>query len=83
VLNGNRAKTMEELQALVDHWVEDYNARHVNRDTACVPLERLEPSVTRTLEDGADDVFCPPKAGAQGGQRPHLHPGWSDLHFAP
>jgi hypothetical protein len=62
--------------------VEDYNAGHVNRDTGCTPVERLEPSVARTLEDGADDVFCPPKAGAQGGEGPHLHPERSDLYSA-
>ena len=50
--------------AIVHRWVEDYNAGHVNRDTGCTPVERLEPSVTRTLADGADDIFCPPKAGA-------------------
>jgi len=58
VLNDNRAKNMEELQALVDRWVEDYNARHINRDTGCAPAERLEPCVTRTLEGGSDDIFC-------------------------
>ena len=58
LLADHKAKSMEELQALVDRWVEDYNAGHVNRDTGCTPVERLEPSVTRTLEDGADDAFC-------------------------
>jgi hypothetical protein len=58
LLDDHKAKSMEELQALLDRWVEDYNARHVNRDTGCTPVERLEPSVARTLEDGADDVFC-------------------------
>ena len=58
LLADHKAKSMEDLQALVDRWVEDYNAGHVNRDTGCTPLERLEPGVTRSLEDGVDDVFC-------------------------
>lgn len=58
LLNDNRAKSIPELQALIDRWVEDYNAGHVNRDTGCAPAERLEPSVTRTLEGGSDDIFC-------------------------
>jgi len=58
VLNHNRAQSLEELQALLDEWVETYNARHVNRDTGCTPAERLTPSVTRALEGSPDDVFC-------------------------
>jgi hypothetical protein len=38
--------------------VEEYNARHVNRDTGSTPAERLQPSVTRPLDGEADDVFC-------------------------
>jgi hypothetical protein len=58
VLHHNRARTLEELQALLDEWVEAYNARHVNRDTGCTPAERLTPSAARPLEGSADDVFC-------------------------
>lgn len=58
VLNHNRARTLEELQGLVDRWVEDYNRRHVNRDTGCTPSERLQPTVTRPLEGDPDDIFC-------------------------
>lgn len=58
VLNQNRARTMEELQALIDEWVESYNSRHVNRDTGATPLERRTPSVTRPLKGNADDLFC-------------------------
>jgi transposase len=58
VLNHNRAESLEELQALIDQWVEDYNSRHVNRDTACTPAERLTPSVARPLEGNPDDIFC-------------------------
>jgi len=58
VLDHNRAASLAELQTLVDRWVEDYNARHINRDTGCAPAERLEPCVTRTLEGGSDDIFC-------------------------
>ncbi len=58
VLNHNRARNLEELQTLLDEWVETYNARHVNRDTGCAPVERLTPSVTRALEGSPDDVFC-------------------------
>jgi putative transposase len=58
VLDHNRAGSLEELQALVDRWVEEYNARHVNRDTGCTPAERLQPSVTRPLDGEPDDVFC-------------------------
>lgn len=38
--------------------MEEYNQRHVNRDTGCTPAERLQPAVTRPLEGNADDVFC-------------------------
>ncbi len=58
VLDHNRAGSLEELQTLVDHWVEEYNTRHVNRDTGCTPSERLQPAVTRPLEGNPDDVFC-------------------------
>ena len=58
VLNHNRARSLEELQVLIDEWVEAYNARHVNRDTGCTPTERLQPSVTRSLEGEPDDIFC-------------------------
>jgi hypothetical protein len=58
VLDHNRAESLEELQTLIDRWVEDYNAHHVNRDTDCTPVERLSPSVARTLEGSADDIFC-------------------------
>jgi transposase InsO family protein len=58
VLDHNRAQTLEELQALLDEWVEQYNARHVNRDTGCTPAERLSPSVARSLEGSPDDIFC-------------------------
>ena len=58
VLEHNRARNLEELQTLIDRWVETYNAGHRNRDTACTPAERLTPSATRPLEGSADDVFC-------------------------
>jgi transposase len=58
VLDHNRAQTLEQLQALLDEWVEQYNARHVNRDTDCTPAERLSPSVARSLEGSPDDIFC-------------------------
>jgi transposase len=58
VLDHNRATSLEELQTLVDHWVEEYNARHVNRDTGCTPAERLQPSVSRPLQGSLDDIFC-------------------------
>lgn len=58
VLDHNPATSLEELQALVDRWVEEYNSSHVNRDTACTPAERLQPSVTRPLEGNPDDIFC-------------------------
>jgi len=58
VLNHNRAQTLEELQALLDRWVETYNAGHRNRDTGCTPAERLTPSAARPLEGSPDDVFC-------------------------
>ncbi len=58
VLDHNRAQTMEELQALLDEWVKQYNARHVNRDTGCTPAERLSASVPRPLEGSPDDIFC-------------------------
>lgn len=58
VLNHNQAGSLEELQALVDRWVEDYNTRHIHRGTGCTPVERRQPSVTRPLEANGDDVFC-------------------------
>lgn len=58
VLDHNRASSLEELQALVDRWVEEYNSGHINRDTGCTPAERLQPSVTRPLEGNPDDIFC-------------------------
>jgi len=58
VLDHNQAGSLEELQALVDHWVEEYNTRHINRDTGCTPGERLQPAVTRPLEGSPDDIFC-------------------------
>jgi hypothetical protein len=58
VLDRNRASSLEELQALVDRWVEEYNTRHVNRDTGCTPAERLRPSVARPLEGNPEDIFC-------------------------
>jgi transposase len=58
VLTHNRARTLEELQALLDEWVETYNARHINRDTGCTPAERRTPSATRPLEGSPDDIFC-------------------------
>lgn len=58
VLDHNGATSLEELQALVDRWVEEYNSGHVNRDTGCTPAERLEPSVARPLEGSPDDIFC-------------------------
>ena len=42
----------------MDRWVEEYNTRHVNRDTACTPSERLQPTVTRPLEGRPEDIFC-------------------------
>jgi transposase InsO family protein len=58
VLNHNRAGSLEELQALIDQWLEDYNSRHINRDTGCTPAERFTPSVARPLEGNPDDIFC-------------------------
>jgi transposase InsO family protein len=58
VLNHNQARSLEELQALLDEWVETYNARHVNRDTDCTPEERLQPSAARPLAGSPDDIFC-------------------------
>ncbi len=58
VLTHNRARNLEELQALIDQWVGAYNARHVNRDTGCTPQERLLPSASRPLEGNPDDRFC-------------------------
>jgi transposase len=58
VLDHNGATSLEELQVLVDRWVEEYNSGHVNRDTGCTPAERLEPSVARPLEGSPDDIFC-------------------------
>lgn len=58
VLNHNRARSLKELQALIDQWVTSYNARHVNRDTGCTPAERLQPSAARPLEGSPDDIFC-------------------------
>ena len=58
VLTHNRARTLEELQALLDEWIEAYNARHLNRDTGCTPAERMEPSAARPLEGSPDDIFC-------------------------
>jgi len=58
VLDHNQATSLEELQALVDRWVEEYSSRHVNRDTGCTPAERLQPSVARPLEGNPDDIFC-------------------------
>ncbi len=58
VLTHNRAESLEELQALLDQWIEAYNTRHLNRDTGCTPAERLEPSAARPLEGSPDDIFC-------------------------
>ena len=58
VLDHNQARSLEELQALVDRWVDEYNLRHVNRDTGCTPIERLQPAGTRPLEGNPDDIFC-------------------------
>ena len=58
VLTHNRARNLEELQALIDAWVTAYNARHVNRDTGGTPNDRLAPSVARPLEGSPDDIFC-------------------------
>jgi transposase InsO family protein len=58
VLNHNRARSLGELQALINQWIATYNSRHVNRDTGCPPEERLHPSAARPLEGSADDVFC-------------------------
>ncbi len=58
VLTHNRARTLEELQALLDEWVASYNARHINRDTGCTPAERLSPTVARPLDGNPDDLFC-------------------------
>jgi transposase len=58
VLDHNRATTLGELQDLVDRWVEEYNSRHINRDTGCTPAERLQPSVARPLDGNPDDIFC-------------------------
>jgi transposase len=58
LLDHNRAGGLEELQTLVDGWLEEYNLRHVNRDTGCTPAERLEPTVARPLESNPDDIFC-------------------------
>jgi transposase InsO family protein len=58
VLTHNRAQTLEELQTLIDRWVETYNAGHRNRDTDCTPTERLQPSVTRPVDGNPDDIFC-------------------------
>jgi len=58
VLNHNQAESIEELQALLDEWIEAYNARHLNRDTGCTPAERMEPSAARPLEGSPDDIFC-------------------------
>jgi len=58
VLTHNRARTLAELQTLIDRWVETYNAGHRNRDTDCTPAERLTPSAARPLEGSADDSFC-------------------------
>jgi transposase len=58
LLNHHRAKSLEELQGLVDEWVETYNLRHRNRDTDATPQERLLPSRARPLEGDPDDIFC-------------------------
>ena len=58
LLNHHRAKSVEELQGLVDEWVETYNLRHRNRDTDATPQERLLPSRARPLEGDPDDIFC-------------------------
>jgi len=58
LLADHKAKTTNELQALVDRWVEDYNHHHVNRETGCTPAERLSPSLARSLKGDSEDIFC-------------------------
>jgi transposase InsO family protein len=58
VLNHNRARSLDELQTLLDQWIATYNSQHVNRDTGCPPESRLHPSATRPLEGSPDDIFC-------------------------
>lgn len=58
LLAHHHAHNLEELQQAVDHWVAEYNAGHINRDTGCTPAQRLQPSVTRPVEGNPDDLFC-------------------------
>lgn len=58
VLAHNQARSLAELQALVERWVETYNHQHIHRATGCTPAQRLQPSVARPLEGNADDLFC-------------------------
>jgi putative transposase len=58
LLDGNTARSLEELQEQVDRWVAAYNAWHLHRGTGCTPVQRLEPTVARSLEGSLDDIFC-------------------------
>ena len=58
LLDHNTAGSIEELQEQVDRWVAAYNTSHLHRGIGSRPAERFQPSVTRPLEDNADDVFC-------------------------
>lgn len=58
VLVHNQAGSLEELQELIDRWVEAYNTSHIHRGIGCTPAERLQPSATRPLEGNGDDIFC-------------------------
>jgi len=53
------ARTLEELNAQFQRWIEWYNNTHFNRDTRSIPLARTSPSAFKPLNGlNLDDVLC-------------------------
>lgn len=58
-IREHTARTLEELDVQFQSWISWYNHKHINRDTGCIPLARVTPSVCKPLNGlNLDDVFC-------------------------
>jgi transposase len=56
----NNVKSLKQLNAKFQKWINWYNFNWVNRDIKTTPSERFSPSVFRPLSENInlDDIFC-------------------------
>jgi len=58
-VSEHTAHTIEELDAQFQGWISWYNSSHLNRDTSCIPLARVSPTVFKPLNGlNLEDILC-------------------------